>query len=189
MQKPTVAIFGGSFDPPHEGHQKIVSLAREKLPIDLLLVLPAYLSPFKHSFLASPKQRLAWCHTLFGALKDVQVIPYEIEQAKSTTTIETIQYLNQTYDVKYLIIGADNLENIEKWRDFTWLNTHITWVIATRQGYPMQTEKLDRWIPLELEASISSTHLRKTQTLKYVDPKIKETVKAVLQQKKGTEPT
>ncbi|HHE07967.1 MAG TPA: ribosome silencing factor RsfS, partial [Chlorobaculum parvum] len=42
-----VAIFGGSFDPPHMGHQGIVQRAVEVLDIDKLIVLPAFLNPFK----------------------------------------------------------------------------------------------------------------------------------------------
>jgi nicotinate-nucleotide adenylyltransferase len=53
-----VAIFGGSFDPPHKGHQNIVQRALETLEIDKLIILPAYLNPFKQNSLASAKQFL-----------------------------------------------------------------------------------------------------------------------------------
>ena len=53
QSKPTVAIFGGSFDPPHKGHQRIVEKATEVLDIDKLIVVPAYLNPFKTSSLAN----------------------------------------------------------------------------------------------------------------------------------------
>lgn len=45
-----VAIFGGSFDPPHIGHEKIIQKALEKLDIDVLFVVPTYLNPFKKNF-------------------------------------------------------------------------------------------------------------------------------------------
>jgi len=46
-----IAIFGGSFDPPHTGHELIVQKALEILDIDKLLVVTTYLSPFKESLL------------------------------------------------------------------------------------------------------------------------------------------
>ena len=51
--KQVVAMFGGSFDPPHLGHQRIVEKAIKSLEIDILLVVPAYLNPFKISSLAN----------------------------------------------------------------------------------------------------------------------------------------
>jgi nicotinate-nucleotide adenylyltransferase len=178
--KPTVAIFGGSFDPPHKGHQQIVARASKNLDIDKLLVVPAYLNPFKISSLADAKQRLNWCHTLFDDTLNVIVDDYEIEQGKSTTTSQSVKHFNITYDVKYLIIGSDNLSTLTKWHAFEWLNNHVTWVIVTRKGYDIKTDMLKEWKLLELNAPVTSTEIRDEKDLTYVDKKIKKSVKKVL---------
>jgi len=181
QSKPTVAIFGGSFDPPHEGHQHIVEKAVEALDIDKLIVVPAYLNPFKISSLANAEQRLEWSHLLFDDIPNVIVDDYEIKEGQSTTTEQSVKHFNTTYDVKYLIIGSDNLSTLTKWHQFEWLNTHITWVIVTRKGHPLNVKGLKGYKTITLDAEVSSTDIREYKDLHYVDKKIKKSVKDILE--------
>jgi nicotinate-nucleotide adenylyltransferase len=180
-QKPTIAIFGGSFDPPHKGHQLIVEKAVENLQIDKLLVVPAYLNPFKTSSLADASTRLSWCHTLFDPIDSVVVDDYEIKEGKSTVTSQSVKHFNQTYDVKYLIIGSDNLSTLTKWHDFEWLNDTVTWVIATREDHHLETDILKKWELLSIEAPVSSTQIRDEKDLQFIDTKIRASVKHILE--------
>lgn len=178
---PTIAIFGGSFDPPHRGHQDIVTKALRYLDIDKLVVVPAYLNPFKSSSLASSTQRLEWCHALFDDIDGVVVDDYEIREGKSTYTSQSVKYLSQHYEVKYIIIGADNLESLSQWYDYDWLDNSITWVVASRNGeynYPKGS------IVLEIDAPISSTQIREERDLKYIDSKIKKSVQQIIEGQK-----
>jgi nicotinate-nucleotide adenylyltransferase len=179
--KQAVAMFGGSFDPPHIGHQDIVEKAVKSLDIDKLLVVPTYLNPFKTSSLASATQRLAWCHALFDTLDKVAVDDYEIQEGRSTTTSQSIKHFNQSYDVKYLIIGSDNLSTLTKWHAFDWLNETITWVIATRDDHHLDTDELKHWEILPINAAISSTQIREKKDLQFIDTKIRESVKHILE--------
>lgn len=179
--KQLVAMFGGSFDPPHIGHQDIVEKAIKSLNIEKLLVVPAYLNPFKTSSLASATQRLAWCHTLFDTVDKVMVDDYEIQEGKSTTTSQSIKHFNQRYDVRYLIIGSDNLSTLTKWHAFDWLNETVTWVIATREDHHLETDGLKSWEILPIEAAISSTQIREKKDLQFIDTKIRKSVKHILE--------
>lgn len=182
QSKPIVAIFGGSFDPPHKGHQQIVEKAIENLDIDKLLVVPAYLNPFKTSSFASASKRLEWCQTLFSKTPSVIVEDYEIVQGKSTPTSQTVKHFNMTYTVKYLIIGADNLSNLSQWHAFETLNAQMTWVIVTRKGYDLVVDGLKEWMLLTLDAPISSTKIREDQDVRHVDKKIERSVKKTLKE-------
>jgi len=184
QSKPEVAIFGGSFDPPHKGHQQIVQKAAKELDIDKLIVLPAYLNPFKDASLASPEKRLKWCHQLFDSIPKVIVDDYEIRQNRSVRTSQSVKHFNDTYNVKYLIVGSDNLSTLTKWHEFEWLNEHITWVIVTREGHPIQTEGLRSWKVLEIDFPISSTTIREKTDLHYIDNKIKQSVEKTIKDKK-----
>jgi nicotinate-nucleotide adenylyltransferase len=180
-KKLSVAIFGGSFDPPHKGHQQIVAQALETLDdIDKLIIVPAYLNPFKTETLASPRQRLTWCQTLFDNLESVEVSDFEIAEGKPTYTATTLKYFQQRYSVKYLIIGADNLEKIHTWHAFSWLNQQVTWVIASRAGYKKETSPLQNTIHLPVNKEISSTHIRSLKqpdaTGHSIDERIKPSV-------------
>ena len=181
--KQIVAMFGGSFDPPHLGHQQIVENALKSLAIDKLLVVPAYLNPFKTSSVANAKQRLNWCHILFDDIPNVVVDDYEIKEGKSTTTSQSVKHFNIVYDVKYIIIGSDNLSTLTKWYNFKWLNAHIIWVVVTREKHPLNFDDLREWKLLTLDAPMSSTDIRATNGLHHVDNKIKESVHKVLEGK------
>ena len=181
--KPVAAMFGGSFDPPHLGHQSIVQEVIKNLDIETLLVVPTYLNPFKVSSLASIAMRLEWCHILFDDIPKVVVDDYEIQEGKSTYTSDSVKHFNIAYNVKYLIIGSDNLASLTKWHQYEWLNENIIWVIVTRNGYTLDVEGLREWKVLTLDEEISSTTIRTSKDLHYVDNKIKKSVQTVLEGK------
>jgi nicotinate-nucleotide adenylyltransferase len=180
IPKPAAAIFGGSFDPPHKGHQAIVQKAAATLDIDQLIVLPAYLNPFKTSSLASAQQRLQWCHLLFDEIPKVLVSDYESKEGKSTRTSQSVKHFNKNFDVKYLIIGSDNLSTLTQWHEFEWLNTHVTWVIVTREGYSINPDSLREYKVLTINEEANSTKIRELKDLEHVDTKIESSVKQIL---------
>jgi nicotinate-nucleotide adenylyltransferase len=186
QSKPIVAIFGGSFDPPHKGHQSIVASAIEYLDIDRLILVPTYLNPFKSTAFALASQRLLWCHILFDALAKVCVDAYETKEASPIPTSQSVKHFNIKYQVKYLIIGADNSYDLRRWHDFEWLNSHITWVIVTRKGYEIHTEGLRQYQLIYVDNAISSTQIRAENDVCEVDKKIQKSVQSVLQGKTMT---
>ena len=156
----TVALFGGSFDPPHFGHKAVVEEALKLLDIDKLVVVPTFLNPFKISSHATPDERFLMSVEMFKSFSKVEVNKYEIEEKKSTPTAQTVKHFLQSYEVKYIIIGADNLNAIDRWYNFEWLNKNVTWVIASRAGYSVKSDILRASILLEVDADISSTQIR-----------------------------
>lgn len=173
-----IAIFGGSFDPPHFGHHKIIEKALELLDIDKLIIVPAYLNPFKHSSHAAPHDRLHWCKKIFAHPK-VEVSSFEIDQHKSIVSADTIAHFMQSYEVKYFIIGADNVGTLNKWYNFAWINDRIAWAIAHRDGIEFETSHLNEWIDLPIEANVSSTMIRNALIFDHIDHKIKDEITKV----------
>lgn len=173
-----VAIFGGSFDPPHYGHQKIVDKALEVLDIDKLIVIPTYLNPFKSSSSATPIDRFNLAKKIFINNR-VVVSDFEIKQHKVVYTAQTIKYFKKIYEVKYLIIGADNLKSLNKWYNFKYLNNNITWAIASRDGIKLETAELKNYVRLDVEADISSSFIRKELNFDSIDNKIKDDIKRI----------
>ena len=88
-----IAIFGGSFDPIHVAHVTVVEEALKKLNIDLLIVIPTYLNPFKSSFYLNPETRFELLKKVFKEFEKVQVCDYEINQQKTSYSIDTVNYL------------------------------------------------------------------------------------------------
>jgi len=158
--KESVALFGGSFDPPHIGHKLVVIEALSLLEINKLVVIPTYLNPFKTNTYFSTAQRLKMTREMFELFSNVLVSDFEIKEGEPTPTAKSLAHFQEQYRVKYLIIGADNLASIDKWYNFTTINEQITWVIATRRGYSIDTSKLRAFKILEIDADISSTEIR-----------------------------
>nr|WP_314381757.1 ribosome silencing factor [uncultured Campylobacter sp.] len=92
-----IALFGGSFDPPHAGHDAAVKAILSALKPDLLVIMPSFLNPFKKSFSAPPQLRLRWCRALWSDAPHVEVSDYEISQNRSVPTIQSVKFLLEKY--------------------------------------------------------------------------------------------
>nr|WP_315048731.1 ribosome silencing factor [uncultured Campylobacter sp.] len=88
-----IALFGGSFDPPHAGHDAAVRAILSSLKPDLLVIMPSFLNPFKKSFSAPPQLRLRWCRALWSDAPHVEVSDYEISQNVPVPTIQSVKFL------------------------------------------------------------------------------------------------
>jgi len=161
-----IAVYGGSFDPPHIGHEEIIKESLSKLDIDALFVVPTFLNPFKTTYFTPAKIRLQWVKKLLSAYPKAKVLDFEIKQNRAVPTIETIQHLLQNYkiDTIYLIIGADNVANLSKWTAYEALKKLVTFVIATRDAHaiPKNLQKLD------INVTINSTLLREDLRREYL---------------------
>ncbi len=92
-----IALFGGSFDPPHAGHDAAVKAILSALKPDLLVIMPSFLNPFKKSFSAPPQLRLRWCRALWSGAPSVEVSDYEISQNVPVPTIQSVKFLLEKY--------------------------------------------------------------------------------------------
>ncbi|AXX86069.1 nicotinate (nicotinamide) nucleotide adenylyltransferase [Malaciobacter marinus] len=181
-----IAVFGGSFDPPHIAHEKIVFKALEKLDVDKLFIVPTYLNPFKADFHLEPKNRFLLLKKLFENENKVEICDFEIMQNRKVPSYETISYLKKSYDLSkiYLIIGSDNFKNLEKWYKIDSLKNDVEFVLAKRIGF--LNENLDSIKTLNIDIDISSTNLRNNIDLKYIPKKIQNDVKTLFKtNKKG----
>ena len=174
-----IAIYGGSFDPPHLGHKEVVKKTLSILDIDKVIIVPSWLNPFKNSSHALAKKRFEWTKEMFKDIDNVEVSDFEISQNKAVYTIETFEALNQKYPISHIIIGADNLKSLTKWRDFEKLNQSIEWIIAKRQGYDIVTPSLHNFKVIETDIPISSSEIRMGKGLEFIDDKIIDEVKYI----------
>jgi len=178
-----MAIFGGSFDPPHIGHQTIVKKALKKLDIDLLLVVPAYLNPLKVKSFLDAQTRFKLLKKLFSKKEAVKVSSFEIDMKRPVYSIETINFVLKKYKPKklYLIIGADNYKSFHLWDSFEEIEKLVTLVVVTRDG--IKYNKKGNVKRLKVDIKISSTELRNTFSLDYIPKKIRKDVKNIWKEK------
>jgi nicotinate-nucleotide adenylyltransferase len=170
--RPIAAWYGGTFDPPHAGHQQIVAYLAAQPWIDTVIVTPAWRNPFKGETSASPRQRLAWCQKVFADPK-VVVDAGEIEAERSVYTAQTLARLRDRYDIRYIAIGSDNLASLERWHAFETLNAAVTWLVFEREGYAHgDCDILRSCRRIPLDAPVSSTAIRNGEALEYLDERI-----------------
>lgn len=156
----TIALFGGSFDPPHVGHLAIVEALIALDFIDEVVVMPTFLNPFKSSFYASAQQRLKWLQEMFQQKPKVVIDDFEITQNAPTPTIKSVNYLLTKYEKIYLVIGADNLHSLTKWQNYEELASKITFIVAKRDGIEIPKD----FFILDISEDISSTQIRGGKT-------------------------
>lgn len=158
----TIALFGGSFDPPHLGHEAVVQALASLDEIDKIVIMPTSLNPFKSSSFASAKRRLQWLKEIFTPYSNVLIDSFEVDSGEKIPTITTVEYLLKSYERVYLVIGADNLKNLHKWHKFEALKELVTFVVASRDEISIAKE----FITLLVKQDISSTKLREKIDIK-----------------------
>ncbi len=151
-----LALYGGSFDPPHAGHVAVVTEALKHLEIDQLIVVPASRNPFKDSVRAEGYIRYEWLKEIFEPYPKVSISDFEITQNRSVYTIETVEHFAPFAEKIYLIIGADNLNKLTSWHRYAELDALVTWVVATRNGVSVP----EQMIRLNIDVAISSSDFR-----------------------------
>jgi nicotinate-nucleotide adenylyltransferase len=167
-----IAIFGGSFDPPHAGHVAVVMRALQELPVDTLYVVPAYVNPFKSGTHAPPEQRRKWLKRIFENEARVRVSDFESSRGRPVPTIETVRHFRQIDPDIYLIIGSDNLESLSKWHEFETLDRLVTWVVATRGNHKGD----GTFCFLDVDVDVSSTELRSLEKTHLVPDAVRDEI-------------
>jgi len=178
-----IAIFGGSFDPPHIGHESIATEALKQLDISKLIIVPNFLNPFKKKTFLDGKTRLDLLKKIFINQEKVQVDDFEILQNQAVYSYLTVNYIQKKYNPSkiYLIIGTDNIEKLHLWHKFEELNKRVTFVVANRSGF--LNKNYAKMQSLNVNVDISSTKLRDTLDLDFIPHIIQEDVKKLWQKK------
>ena len=153
----TIALYGGSFDPPHIGHKAIVEALKNLDYIDKIIIMPAFLNPFKSKSHAPSELRFKWLKEIFKEFKNVEINRYEVDKNRQVSTVESVKYLLETYKNVYLVIGADNLKSLHMWDSYQELKELVTFIVASRDNIIVDK----KFINLNIDARISSSELRK----------------------------
>jgi nicotinate-nucleotide adenylyltransferase len=138
-----VALFGGSFDPPHRGHVALARLARERLALDRVLVAPVGTQPLKQKTPpASFDDRVAMTRLAFAnqPKTEISLIDAPRPDGRSNYTIDTLATLRQQLtpaDALFCILGADSFLTMGKWYRSADLLTSCDFIVGGRPGFDL----------------------------------------------------
>jgi nicotinate-nucleotide adenylyltransferase len=132
-----VALFGGSFNPPHVAHQLVALYVLETQPVDELWMIPCFLHPFEKSLEPFP-DRLEMCRRAAAGLGGrVRVSEVEGQLGGESRTLRTVQALQAAHpDHQFsLIIGSDLQAETSSWYRAEELQRLVPFVVVARGGH------------------------------------------------------
>jgi nicotinate-nucleotide adenylyltransferase len=138
-----IGLYGGTFDPIHNGHLHVISELINRNIVDRILLVPAGQPRLREAEpIASGSQRRTMCQLAVNDLpteirSKVEVNPIEVLRMGPSYSIDTVEAIKQTYpdDEIVLIVGSDAAEKINQWHRADELLAMVTLEIIERPGY------------------------------------------------------
>ena len=190
-----IAFFGGTFDPPHEGHLKLAKRVIKLGKTDCVLFVPAYDPPHKIGKKRSSfSDRLAMLNLLVANEPGLIVSDIEVKaKIKPSYSIKIVKLLEKEFpdDKLQLLIGGDSLASLHTWCDAKKILAQYEIICYPRKGYKIDRkslEQLGHWDAKEIDIllstvlqmpffDISSTLIRDNVSDKNLNKKILEYIK------------
>ncbi|NCC82767.1 MAG: nicotinate (nicotinamide) nucleotide adenylyltransferase [Clostridia bacterium] len=171
------AIYGGTFDPFHKVHRRVVKSVLKSGYVDKLYVIPAGTPPHKGKrSISFSAYRYRMAELALAKFSQVELSDYEIKEPGTSYTIKTVRYFQENLldeeDELYLVMGSDSLMEIENWKEFLSLLRQCTLLVAARPGeteaeLAAQKHRLEKLYQAKIlffemkESDVSSTAVRK----------------------------
>lgn len=130
-----IGIFGGTFNPVHNGHIHLAKAAYEWLKLDKLIIVPSNIPPHKSSEGICPNSiRLQMCRLAFSDHINFEVSDYEMERAGKSYSIYTVEHFRQMYPQSdlFLIVGSDMFLSFDKWYRYEQILKTVSLAVVSR---------------------------------------------------------
>ncbi len=165
-----IAIYGGAFDPIHNGHIHIINTVLEKLDVEKIIIVPSKAGPWKQHFLTSGTHRMAMLEMVFTNNDKIEIDDFELKSYSISYSYKLLEYLTKKYPDNELlfIIGEDQVLNFKKWEKYRKILEQAQVFVSQRFAKNSQMDKINS-ICEELNfqklnnsvIDVSSTYVRK----------------------------
>lgn len=134
-----IGLFGGTFDPVHEGHIHLASLAKDALALDEIRFLPCQISPHKSG--STPASGDDRCQMLRLAIRDLPwavIDDYELNHGSPSYSYQTAEAMAGKFPTAQLfwIMGGDQWDALPRWKHPTRLADCVEFVVLARSDFP-----------------------------------------------------
>jgi len=175
-----LAIFGGTFDPIHQGHLVLAEVARTQFKLDRVIFLPTGIPPHKSAPSASSPQRLAMVKRAIHGHPAFQVSDWEVRQKAKVYTVDTLAHFREKHpqDTLFFIVGSDSLKAIKTWKSGADVLRSASFLVAERPGavwtsIPLalrrQTQKIAAPL-MDIASQTLRAHVAAGQSIRYQVP-------------------
>ena len=179
-----LGVFGGTFDPPHQGHLALAEWARVELKLDRVLFVPAGVPPPKRSAALSPvAHRVAMTRLAVRGNPAFEVSTFESRRRGPSWTADTVRALAEAHPRArlHLLMGADMYATFDSWREPEAIARLAVLVVAMRPGSdaPRRVRSARRsgrgvvWLSnpgLEVSSRALRARARRGDSLRYLVP-------------------
>lgn len=131
-----IGIYGGSFNPVHNGHIHLALSAVDELQLDRIFLVPSLISPHRSSAeYAPPDDRLEMLRLACEVSEKMNVCDYEIKSDRKSYTIYTVEEFRRRFpdDELFLLVGSDMFMIFETWNRFEEILKEVTLAVVSRK--------------------------------------------------------
>jgi nicotinate-nucleotide adenylyltransferase len=149
-----IGVFGGTFDPVHNGHTKIIQNLLELIPLDEIKVIPNGQPPHRTS-VCSNNDRLEMVNLAFKGINQISVDEREIQREGPSYAIHTAEEILEEYhqDNIIWIMGSDAFSEIDTWFEWEDFLNIINILVMARPGYEIDSTSMAGTLILERQTS------------------------------------
>jgi nicotinate-nucleotide adenylyltransferase len=141
--KRRIGLYGGTFDPVHQGHLDVARRVAKLFEIDEILFVPAQQAPHKLGRpVTAAIHRYAMLVLATADDAQLRISTFELDAPDRRYTVDTLKHFQQTLidDDLFFIMGADSWADIETWRNWQELLAMTNHIVVTRPGYAVDIE-------------------------------------------------
>lgn len=145
-----IAVYGGTFDPPHIAHLVVAQEAVDALGLDRLLFIPTGVPPLKSGAVASAADRTQMLELAIANNPAFAVSRLEVDRPGVSYTADTLRQLLAELGEDcelYFITGTDQVRQLSAWREPDQVLQLARLVVVTRPGYDAPLALLDAILP------------------------------------------
>ncbi|MGQ0602880.1 MAG: nicotinate-nucleotide adenylyltransferase [Anaerolineales bacterium] len=145
-----IGFFGGTIDPPHNGHLRLAHAAREQLRLDRVLWAPAGDPPHKRQQTLSPMEdRVALVEAAIAGEPAFQLSRVDVDRPGPHFSADTVILLRQQFpnDELIFLMGGDSLQDLPTWGRPEVILAHCTLGVLRRPGAVFDLDLLERALP------------------------------------------